>query len=163
MDEYKLVPGLEHPDEIAALFDEYTRMLVDCDSRFRKYLDIQHYDDELRRLETKYAPPGGRLYLLLRGNEAAGCVALRRIDGQRGELKRLYVRPAFRGKGLGRLLAERIINDAREIGYSQLLLDTMPCLTAARQLYRELGFYEIPCYNDSPLDDTVFLRLDLVS
>lgn len=161
MDEYQLMPGLEYPEEIAALFAEYTQMLVTCDPLFRKYLDVQHYDEELLHLEEKYGPPGGRLYLLRCGGETAGCVALRRLDCERGELKRLYVRPAFRGKGLGRLLTEQIIRDARSLGYTQLLLDTMPCLTAARRLYRELGFYEIPCYNDSPLDDTVFLRLDL--
>ena len=161
MENLQLVSGLERPEEIGALFTEYTRMLVDCDSRFQQYLDIQQYDEEVRHLEKKYGPPAGRLYLALCNGEAAGCAALRPLDGERCELKRLYVRPAFRGRGLGRLLTEQILRDAREIGYACVLLDTMPCLTAARRMYRELGFYEIPCYNDSPLDDTVFLQLDL--
>ena len=155
------VSGLEHPREIAALFDEYTAMLVAGDASFAAYLALQRYDDELLHLERKYGGPGGRLLLALCGGEAAGCIALHPLDATRCELKRLYVRPAFRGRGLGRLLSERIIADAREIGSREMLLDTLPFLTEAVALYRSLGFEEIPQYNDSPMTEAIYLRLEL--
>ena len=91
----------------------------------------------------------------------AGCIALHRLDDERCELKRLYVRPAYRGQGLGSRLVARILDDARQIGYRAMLLDTLPVLDSAVRMYRGLGFYEIPCYNDSPIDKTYFFRLDL--
>ena len=90
-----------------------------------------------------------------------GCIALRRLDGTTCELKRLYVRPAFRGRGIAGAMMQRILDDARAIGYTAMLLDTLPFLTSAIRMYRALGFYDIPPYNDSPLDTTIFLRLDL--
>ena len=161
MEELELIPGYDHPQEMVALFQEYTRMLVENNSSFQQYLDLQNYEAEIRDLELKYGPPGGRLYLARCGGEAVGCIALRRLDEQRGELKRLYVRPAYRGRGFATTLVRRIIQDAREAGYTQLLLDTEPFLQAALRIYKGLGFYEIPCYNDSPLDTTIFLQLDL--
>ena len=161
MEKLCFLPGLEHPREIAELFGEYTRMLVDLDSRFQLYLDVQDYEGELLDLEHKYGPPEGRLYLALWEGETAGCVALRPLDSERCELKRLYVRPAFRGRGIGGELVARVLADAREIGYSRMLLDTMPGLKSAQKMYRALGFVEIPCYNDSPLDDTIFMELAL--
>lgn len=90
-----------------------------------------------------------------------GCIALRRLDGERCEMKRLYVQPQYRGRGLARQLIRRIIEDARQIGYRCMLLDTLPVLEDAVRLYRQLGFYEIPCYNDSPVESTLFFQLDL--
>lgn len=158
---FEFVSGLGRPAEIAALFDEYTAMLVAGDPSFAAYLAQQDYDDELRHLEKKYGEPRGRLWLALCGGEAAGCVALHPLSAESGELKRLYVRPAFRGRGLGRALTERIIADARRIGYREMLLDTLPFLTEAIALYRALGFREIPQYNDSPMCEAVYLRLEL--
>ena len=157
----EIIPGYERPEEIGALFDEYTAMLVENDPSFAAYLAQQRYDDELRHLEAKYGAPAGRLYLARCGGESAGCIALRRIDGSRCELKRLYVRPAFRGRGLGRALTERLIDDARGIGYREMLLDTLPFLREAIALYRSLGFEEIPIYNDSPMTDAIYLHLKL--
>jgi ribosomal protein S18 acetylase RimI-like enzyme len=77
------------------------------------------------------------------------------------EMKRLYVKPEFRGNGIAKILAERIISDAKSIGYSSMLLDTLPFLQTAISMYRKMGFYEIECYNDSPLDDTIYMKLDL--
>ncbi len=88
-------------------------------------------------------------------------MAIRKLDAERCELKRLYVRPAFRGRGLGSALTGRVIADAREIGYSRMMLDTMPALKSAQRLYRGLGFVEIPRYNDSPMDDTIYMELKL--
>ena len=159
--EFTFVSGLGHPAEIAELFDEYTAMLIAGDACFAAYLEQQRYDDELRHLEEKYGEPRGRLILALCGGEAAGCIALHPLDETRCELKRLYVRPAFRGCGLGRMLSERIIADAKAIGYREMLLDTLPFLTEAIALYRSLGFREIPQYNDSPMTDAIYLRLEL--
>ena len=149
-------------DEIRALFAAYTAMLVACDPSFQRYLDIQHYDDEVRDTAAKYGPPDGRLYLArLPDGTAAGCIALRRLDGARCEMKRLYVRPEYRGRGIARRLIRKLTDDARQLGYHHLLLDTLPALEEAVRLYRRLGFYEIPCYNDSPVDSTLFFQLDL--
>lgn len=140
----ELIPGYDRPAEVLSLFTEYTHMLVSHDPRFQVYLDIQHYADEIRDLEAKYGQPDGRLYLALWEGEAAGCIALRRLDEQRCEMKRLYVRPAFRGHRIGDALVDRVIQDARAIGYRHMLLDTLPFLESAIHMYQKRGFYEIP-------------------
>ena len=150
-----------HEEEIRELFLEYTQMLVDNDSRFAEYLVLQNYDDEFAHLEHKYGKPAGRLYVAHCDGALAGCIALRKLDEHTCELKRLYVRPQFRGRHFGKMLTEKIIADAKEIGYSALYLDTLPFLKTAIKMYRDMGFYDIPCYNNSPIDDTVFLKLDL--
>ena len=157
----ELIPGYDRPAEILSLFTEYTRMLVSHDPSFQIYLDIQHYEDEIRHLEAKYGWPEGRLYLALWEGEAAGCIALRKLDEQRCEMKRLYVRPAFRGHRIGDALVDRIIQDAKAIGYRYMLLDTLPFLESAIHMYQKRGFYEIPCYNDSPVETTIFMQYDL--
>lgn len=157
----ELIPGYDRPAEILSLFTEYTHMLVSHDSSFQIYLDIQHYEDEIRDLEAKYGRPEGRLYLALWDGEAAGCIALRKLDEQRCEMKRLYVRPAFRGHKIGDALVDRILQDARAIGYRHVLLDTLPFLESAIHMYQKRGFYEIPCYNDSPVETTIFMQYDL--
>lgn len=157
----ELMPAFGHPQEVAALFGEYTDMLVASDPAFQKYLDLQHYGEELRHLDEKYGPPDGRLYLAYWDGELAGCIGLRRIDAQNCEMKRLYVRPAFRGKRVGAFLVEQIIADAREVGYAHMLLDTLPFLASAVRMYKKFGFYEIESYNDSPMDTSIYMRLDL--
>ena len=157
----ELIPGYDRPAEILSLFTEYTQMLVSHDPSFQIYLDIQHYEDELRNLEAKYGRPEGRLYLALWDGEAAGCIALRKLDGQRCEMKRLYVRPAFRGHKIGDALVDRVLQDAKAIGYRHMLLDTLPFLESAVHMYQKRGFYEIPRYNDSPVETTIFMQYDL--
>lgn len=157
----KITPAYDHPQETALLFSEYTDMLIVGDDSFREYLDIQHYDEEIRYLESKYGPPAGRLYLAYCDGEPAGCVGLRKIDDKNCEMKRLYVRPQFRGQQIGNLLVQKIIADAGEIGYSHMLLDTLPFLESAIFLYRKYGFYETESYNDSPMDTSIFMKLDL--
>ena len=158
----QLIPAYGHTDDVKVLFSEYTGMLIAGDSSFREYLDIQHYDKEIEQLETKYGFPYGRLYLLYYNNELAGCIGLRKIDKQNCEMKRLYVRPKFRGKHLGNQLIQQIIEDARKIGYSYMLLDTLPFLKRAIHLYKEYGFYKIESYNDSPMDTSIYMKLNLV-
>jgi ribosomal protein S18 acetylase RimI-like enzyme len=157
----KLVYGYELKDEVKTLFAEYTDFLVKGDKEFKKYLEIQKYDHELENLEEKYGLPNGRLYVAYFENQIAGCIALRKLNDTQCEMKRLYVKHQFRNKGIASLLVEKIISDAKEIGYSNMLLDTLPFLTTAIEMYKRLGFYEIECYNDSPLDNTIYMKLDL--
>lgn len=157
----EIVPAYALKEEVTALFAEYTRMLVEGDPAFQEYLNLQNYDEEIAHLEHKYGEPSGRLYLARWNGETAGCIGLRRIDGENCEMKRLYVYPAFRGKHIAEALTERIIADARAIGYRAMLLDTLPFLQGALGLYKKLGFYEIPSYNNSPMDTSIYMKLDL--
>lgn len=123
-------------------------------------LCFQNFDEELARLPGDYAAPEGRLLLAEYESQLAGCIALHRLEPQICEMKRLYVRPQFRGKGLGRLLAERVITDARSIGYSHMRLDTVePVMSAAVAMYRTLGFKEIAAYRTNPNPGTMYLEL----
>ncbi len=157
----ELKPAYAYKDEVKVLFSEYTDMLIEGDSSFKEYLDVQNYDEELEHLEYKYGLPYGRLYLAHYEKALAGCIGLRKIDAANCEMKRLYVRPQFRGKHIGEYLVEHIIRDAKEIGYSYMLLDTLPFLQSAIHMYRKYGFYEISSYNDSPMDTSIYMKLDL--
>ena len=159
--DYTLIYGYDRPKEVEELFTEYTNMLVRLDPLFQESLDEQNYSEELEHLEDKYGLPDGRLYILMDGEKPAASVALHKIDFQTCELKRLYVRPAFRGRGLGRTLTDMIIARAREAGYREMLLDTLPFLQSAQRIYRAAGFREIEKYNDSPMDDATYMKLEL--
>jgi carbonic anhydrase len=125
-------------------------------------LCFQNYDEELANLETVYGPPTGRLYLATKDGDAAGCIGLRALAPGEGELKRLYVRPAYRGLGLGKTLVDRSIEAAREIGYMLLRLDTWPPrMPEAQEMYRRLGCVETPPYYHNPVPGVVFMALDL--
>ena len=145
------------PEEIAAcreLFTEYQRALGVS-------LCFQGFDAELAGLPGDYAPPKGRLFLAVAAGRPAGCVALRPLFHRDAEMKRLYVRTAHRGGGLGRLLATRTIEAARALGYETLKLDTLPQMKAAQKLYESLGFRDTAPYNDNPVRGVRFLALDL--
>ncbi len=157
----KIVCGYDLKDEIKSLFTEYTEYLVKNDSKFKEYLEIQKYDDEVEHLENKYGLPWGRLYIAYYENQVAGCIALRKLNDKECEMKRLYVIPEFRNKGIAKTLVEKIVSDAKEIGYSNMLLDTLPFLQTAIKMYKKMGFYEIECYNNSPMEDSIYLKLDL--
>jgi GNAT superfamily N-acetyltransferase len=140
--------------EARGLFAEYAAALgVD--------LSFQGFDEELAGLPGKYAPPRGRLLLARTDAGAAGCVALRPLEEDICEMKRLYVRPAFRGLGLGHALVAAVLAEARSAGYRRVRLDTLPSMSAARELYRAFGFAPIPPYNHHPLPGTLFLELAL--
>ena len=159
--EWSILPGYAREEEIRELFTEYTDMVLAGDPAFAGYLARQHYEDELAHPARKYAPPHGRLYLVCTGSTPVGCAALKALDDTRCEMKRLYVRPAFQGHGIGRALAEKIIEEAKNAGYSHMFLDTVPVLADAVRLYRKMGFYETECYNDSPVETTLFMEYDL--
>lgn len=125
----------------------------------REYSDGLGVDLSFQDFESELADPFGFYELVLLADD--GCVALRRIDERTCEMKRLYVRPAGRGTGLGRKLAEAVIATAREHGYSRMLLDTLPQMTAAQALYRSLGFRETEPYRHNPVRGAAFLELEL--
>lgn len=151
----------ENKSDVKELFLEYTKMLTDNDPTVANYLQVQNYDDELEHLEEKYGLPEGRLYLALVEGKVAGCIALRRLGDGKGEVKRLYVRPAFRGNKIAHKLLLKIIEEAKSIGYQSLFLDTLPFLGEAIHLYQKFGFYEIEAYNNSPMTSAVYMKLDL--
>jgi GNAT superfamily N-acetyltransferase len=125
-------------------------------------LCFQNFDQELANLPGDYSPPGGRLLLAVSQNEPVGCAALHGVQHEICEMKRLYLRPAFRGKGLGRMLAERIIREAQEIGYKRMRLDTVePVMRDAVGMYRKLGFREIDAYRPNPMPGTLYMELEL--
>jgi carbonic anhydrase len=146
--------------KVRELFEEYSAWLG-------LNLCFQNFDKELAELPGAYVPPEGRLFLATENDETAGCVALRKIDREnigKGvcEMKRLYVRRAFRGTGLGRKLTEKVIESAREIGYERMLLDTLPGkMDQAISLYRSLGFRNIEPYYDNPVEGAAFMELEL--
>lgn len=142
-------------EEVRALFLEYAQSLGFS-------LCFQGFDEELRALPGIYAPPRGRLLLATEDGSPAGCVGLHEWDGPAAEMKRLYVRPAFRGHGLGRALTEAALSEARALGYRSVRLDTIPSLMqSAIALYRELGFREIPPYRENPIPGALYFELHL--
>ena len=156
-----LVPAFERREELIPLYEEYAAMLVRVEPIFTRSLDQQNYAEEIARLEEKYLPPRGSIYLVYVEEELAGCVGMKPSDAESAELKRLYVRPAFRGRNLGELLTRRIMDDARAAGYRKLRLDTLPGLKTALALYRRLGFREIEPYYDCLIPGTIFMEIDL--
>lgn len=157
----KIVLGYDYKDEIRNLFNEYTNMLIENDSKFEYYLKLQNYEEELNTLDIKYGLPYGRLFVVLVNNKVTGSIALKKIDNENCELKRLYVKKEYRGLKLGTLLTKKLIEEAKSIGYKHILLDTYPFLTSAINIYRNLGFYDIPIYNNNPISEMIYLKLDL--
>jgi ribosomal protein S18 acetylase RimI-like enzyme len=153
----KIVQAQTPADLIAAreLFLEYAKSL-------NFSLCFQGFDQELASLPGDYAPPSGRLLLAEFYGRRAGCVALHRLEDGICEMKRLYVRPEFRGHGIGRRLSEAVIAEARAAGYQRMRLDTVaPVMREAVQLYRELGFCEIAAYRPNPMPGTLYMELAL--
>ncbi len=137
-----------------ALFKEYTASLGFD-------LDFQNFKEELANLPGDYTPPDGRLLIAFWQEQVTGCVALRKLEDRICEMKRLYVKPQFQGKGIGKALAEAIIEKARKIGYFRMCLDTISSMDRARALYLSLGFKEIAPYRYNPIKGAAFMELGL--
>ena len=152
----KIVPATVAQDleDVRILFGEYSGLVAEA-------LCFQNFDQELEALPGQYAPPGGVLLIARDADAAAGCVALRRVDAGTGEMKRMYVREAYRGSGLGRRLAAEVIEEARKRNYKRVVLDTLPKLAAAIALYRDLGFREIGPYLACPTPGAICFELKL--
>jgi GNAT superfamily N-acetyltransferase len=147
----------ETPEQIATARE----LMIEYAAGLKFNLCFQGFDEEMRTLPGKYAPPGGRILLALWNDQTAGVVALRPMN-EPGvcEMKRLYVRPGFRAHGIGRALAERVIAEAARIGYTRMRLDTIPGkMDRAIAMYRELGFRETQPYYETPVGQTLFMEL----
>ncbi len=143
----------EHIEQARSLFLEYGRSLGFS-------LCFQSFDEELKTLPGAYGPPSGRLLVARCADHAAGCIALRKLEAGICEMKRLYVRPGDRGRGLGRMLVERLIAEARAIGYERMRLDTIEsAMKDAIALYRRMGFKEIAPYSAIPIESALWMEL----
>lgn len=151
MVQIELLPAYEKLGEIRALFREYAAFLGED-------LAFQHYEEELASLPGCYKPPDGRLFLACVDGTPAGCGAFRRHNEDTCEMKRLFVRPGFRGLSLGRSLSERLIAEARAAGYRRMVLDTLESLRSATALYASLGFTEISPYYENPMDGALYFE-----
>ena len=156
--DYNIVPvaSSEHLRQVRELFEEYAGSLGIS-------LEFQNYREELAALPGAYAPPEGQLLVAECGGEVAGCVAMRKIGEGICEMKRLYVRPAFRKQGLGQALSRAIIEAARQAGYRSMRLDTLKEMKAATALYESMGFRRIDAYYDNPLPNVIYLELQLLA
>jgi putative acetyltransferase len=153
MDIFPAVTG-EQVAQVRILFQEYWQS-------FGFTPDFQNFAAEVAGLPGYYTPPGGRLALAVVSGEPAGTIALRRLDATRGEAKRLYVRPQFRGQALGRALLEWIIAEARAANYREMLCDTMPEMRSALAMYAHYGFERIGPYAPEPTPGAIYFRLPL--
>jgi len=145
----------EHIEQVRSLFLEYGNSLGFS-------LCFQSFDEELKTLPGAYAPPNGRLLLARYAGHAAGCIALRQLEAGVCEMKRLYVRPDDRGLGMGRMLVDRLIAEARAIGYQRMRLDTVAsAMQDAVALYRRMGFQEIAAYSAIPIESALWMELVL--
>lgn len=154
--EFKIIPAEtgEALQAVRLLFEEYAASL-------NFDLSFQNFDEELKQLPAHYAPPDGRLLLAIYQEQAAGCIALRKLRTDVCEMKRLFVRPQFQSLKIGKALTEAIIAEARNIGYFCMLLDTVPTMLRARKLYAALGFEEIAPYCNNPVQGAIFMKLIL--
>ena len=171
--EYEMMnPGLDAPSTLKSLTfaqAESTAQIAQARELFLEYaqslgfsLCFQNFDKELAELPGDYTPPEGRLLLAEYVGELAACVALHKLEPGICEMKRLYLRPQFRGKGLGRALADRIIADARQIGYHRMRLDTVePVMKDAVAMYRKLGFKQVAPYRPNPIAGAMYMELEL--
>ena len=146
--------GSEELDCVRTLFEEYAASL-------NFDLCFQNFGEELANLPGEYSSPQGCILLALQDGQPAGCVALQKLEDEVCEMKRLYVRPRFRGLGIGRTLAETVISEARKIGYKRICLDTVPSMKEAQSLYRSMGFKDIEPYRYNPICGMRFMELAL--
>lgn len=148
--------------ETAAQIEDARRLFREYEAWLDVDLCFQSFEEELNTLPGKYAQPSGRLFLALIDEKPAGCIALRKIGNDICEMKRLYVRDDARGTGLGKMLIERLIEEAKTIGYKRMRLDTLPDkMPKAVRLYQSYGFQKIEPYYENPHKETLFMEKEL--
>ncbi len=140
---------------------EAHRLVVNYAGSLNLDLSFQKFEDELENLARVYGPPEGAFLMAEDQGQYVGCVGLRHFADDAGELKRLYVIPSARGRGIGRMLAEAIVQEAKKLGYKRLLLDTLPSMKTAQSLCVSLGFIPTAEYRFNPVKGTTFLQLEL--
>lgn len=158
----------QREESIRVIPAKTTPELASVRKLFREYadslgfdLDFQNFDQEMRSFPRGYSPPEGRLLLAMCGRHEAGCVGLRRSGRGICEMKRLFVRDGFRGRGIGKLLAEAVVKEARDAGYTRMRLDTVASMEEARGIYIKMGFRKIPPYRHNPIPGAIFMELEL--
>jgi ribosomal protein S18 acetylase RimI-like enzyme len=151
------IVAAESPEQL----EQLRGLLVEYAGSLSYHICFESFRQELAHLPGVYGPPDGRLFLALAGAQPAGCVALRLVEQGVGEMKRLYVRPAFRGRGLGRELSERILSEACALGYRAIRLDTLPSMREAQTLYRSLGFKAVDASHSVRGEKPIDMELQL--
>lgn len=142
----------KHYQQLAKLFREYEQ-----DLGFE--LSFQNFNDELKNLRKMYGPPHGKAFLLKDADENYfGCVAVRKLENQIGEIKRMYLNPKWRGKGYGKILMDIALKATKNLGYKKVRLDTLDTMKSAIAIYKEAGFYEISQYRENPFNNAVFME-----
>jgi ribosomal protein S18 acetylase RimI-like enzyme len=144
----------DHLEIAKEMFTEYARSLEFS-------LGFQEFEQELSDISVHYGPPHGCILLAICDRKPAGCVALRRLEEGVCEMKRLYVKPEYRGSGIGKTLSEKIIEEGKYLGYEKIRLDTLSSMKEANSIYRDLGFYDIEPYRYNPYEKAVFLEKGL--
>lgn len=150
----KIYLAYDEIENVIELFKEYAKWLgID--------LCFQNFDEELKTLPGLYALPKGRLYIARYEGKLAGCAALKPVENNKCEMKRLYVKPEYRGHKIGKILVDKIINDAKNMKYNAMLLDTLTSFKEALALYRQKGFCDTKPYYKNPSENVVYMSLDL--
>ena len=157
----EIVLAYDYEDEFLQLVKEYTDDIAQQGAEVVNCLATQNLSSELAHVEDKYGLPDGRMYIARVDGIAAGCVALTKNDDVFCEIKRLYVKPVFRGQGISKLLLETVVTEARKIGYKHMRLDTFPFMASAIKLYEKHGFYNIERYNGNFAPSAIFMQVDL--
>jgi GNAT superfamily N-acetyltransferase len=151
---------LVQPDSVS-LWDVARRLVDEYAASLQIDLSFQNFAQEVRHLETEYGPPHGHFLLARRDGTFVGCGGLRRFSERTCEMKRLYVESAHRSRGIGEAIARALIAEARRLGYDTILLDTLPSMRSAHQLYLALGFTKTPPYRHNPIAGTTYLKLQV--
>lgn len=157
----ELLLAYDRLNEVSELIKEFTDGILAHGDDVKQCLRAQNLTHEIENLQQTYALPYGRLYLALSESKAAGCAGLVRTNDAYCEIKRLYVRPAFRGRHLSSAILDQLIQDARQIGYQFIRLDTFPFMDTAIKLYEKYGFFPIARYNNNPAKTALFMQLNL--
>ena len=159
--EFEFKCAFDHKEDMAQLYREYNELLLEADPTFEECLAMQNYDHEIEELEQKFAPPLNTLVIVYHKDTASACAGIKYFAPDICELKRMYVRPEFRGRGLGKLLCRMMMDYAREAGYSHMYLDTMPALDSAVKMYKAMGFREIEKYYPNPVENVIYMAYEL--